>query len=357
MNNIKELLVYGIGLLSQIFIIKYLFIKTIRLKSSQIKHLYDITIKINGFKFIFAESIIDKENESPIEFSGLFKLKANPPFYFSCGERLLTAGYRSKEDFGSISYFKWNDKKIKELINKAKNIAVDYIYIYISEGSDCSYLGRIMRSNKDNEIKMRSIASSLENDIIRMEAGELNKTSALLYGEPGNGKTTIIRELAKKYGYNIFFVSFNKEISNREILKGLSYVDDKTFVIFEDFDSVFNKREVLNFEKPNFTFDAILNSLDGIYNNYNKIAFFMTANDINKIDDSIKNRPSRMKHKIIFSNPTKEEIIDILQDEYLSILCVGLNMDEVFLVKDLSERHDYEYVVNYINKIKEDKLI
>jgi hypothetical protein len=350
--DLKSLIVWGMGIFSQLFIIKYLFIKTIRLKNSQIKHIHDITIKNNGFKFIINETVVDKENEHMMEFSGVFKLKNLPPFYFFFGERLLTAGYSSKEDIGSITYFRWNNKQIKNLIKNINNNKIfleERLNIYTIEGDNFAYLGSI---NKNNHLKIKSCVSPVENDIIRMEKGEIVKTSALLYGEPGNGKTTAIRELAKKYGYNIYFVSFNKDLKNVSILSGLSYVHDKSFIVFEDFDSVFNKRDVLNFEKPNFTFDSILNSLDGIYNNYNKVCFFITCNDINKIDDAIKNRPSRMKHKIYFTNPTKEEIFEILKDYQLTELAYGLNTDQIYMIKDMLLIQNKEYIIKYINENK-----
>ncbi len=352
--NIKEIFLFTIGYLTQIFFIKHLFVKSIRLKSKQIKFLYDTVLKEEGKKFIINETILDNENETPVLFSGFFKLKKLPFFYISFGERLFTAGWTAKDVIGEITYFRWHDKSIKNLIKNSK--IKDEINIYILTGDRGVHLGSIKKENEiDKEIKIRSFVKPLEDDIIRLEKGEIKKTSSILYGEPGNGKTTAIRELAKKYGYNIYFVTFDKEVKNADIIQGLSYVADKSFIIFEDFDSVFDKREVLNFEKPNFTFDAILNSLDGIYNNYNKIVFFMTANDISKIDTSLKDRPSRMKHKIIFTNPTIDEINDILKDDELSEQCLGFNMDEIFLIKDMQCLNSKEDIKEHIIKIKNNK--
>ena len=44
--------------------------------------------------------------------------------------------------------------------------------------------------------------------------------------------------------------------------------------------------------------------MDGVYNNYEQVAFFMTANDIEKIDDALKQRPSRFKYVRNFDNPS-----------------------------------------------------
>lgn len=348
MGNIS-VITYIIGIVGQIFIFKYLFIKTVRLKSNQLKTVYDLSVNGKGFKFVVNETILDKENELPLEFSGFFKPRKAPPFYFTFTERLLTAGFQSKESVGVITYFRWYDKKIKEIIKSDEQIDTEHINIYISVGSNENYLGKL--NVKSNKKQLRSFVKPIEDDIIRMMNGEIDKSSAILYGPPGNSKTTCIRELAKKYGYDIKFVSFNKDLKNIDILQGMSYTRDKTFVVFEDFDSVFDKRDVLHYENPSFTFDAILNSIDGIYNNYKNVMFFMTANDISKIDDSIKNRPSRMKHKIFVSNPNVQEINDILNDVSLSKKCVGMNVDEVYLVKETYLNMGAKYVNDNIETL------
>jgi len=59
---------------------------------------------------------------------------------------------------------------------------------------------------------------------------------------------------------------------------------------------------------PKFTFDTILNSLDGVYTSFDKTIFILTANDIEKVDESLKHRPSRFKIVREFPNPNTETI-------------------------------------------------
>lgn len=62
----------------------------------------------------------------------------------------------------------------------------------------------------------------------------------------------------------------------------------------------------------------------------------MTANDINKIDDSLKMRPSRLKFVREFSNPDREIRTRILGNETLADQTENMSLDQVFALKDKS---------------------
>jgi ATP-dependent 26S proteasome regulatory subunit len=84
-----------------------------------------------------------------------------------------------------------------------------------------------------------------------------------------------------------------------------------------------------------FTFDSILNCLDGVYNNYKKTIFIMTANDIEKIDTALKNRPSRFKFLMEFDNPSTEIRYNLIND--WAYETSGFNLDQIFKMKQLKE--------------------
>ena len=96
-----------------------------------------------------------------------------------------------------------------------------------------------------------------------------------------------------------------------------------------------------------FTFDSLLSVLDGVYNEYNQVFFFMTCNDINKIDVSIKDRPSRMKFVTEITGPNYENRLEILDGNIeLAEMTENMTTDRVFFVKSLANTHTNEEIIN-----------
>jgi ATP-dependent 26S proteasome regulatory subunit len=103
-----------------------------------------------------------------------------------------------------------------------------------------------------------------------------------------------------------------------------------------------------------FTFDSLLSVLDGVYNEYNQVVFFMTCNDIDKIDASIKDRPSRMKFVTEITGPNYENRLDILDgDIELAEMTENMTTDRVFFVKSLTAKHSNDEIFNILNKENE----
>ena len=98
------------------------------------------------------------------------------------------------------------------------------------------------------------------------------------------------------------------------------------------------------------TFDVILNGLDGIYNTYENVIFIMTTNDIDKIDDSLKNRPSRFKYVIDFPNPNLETIEKILGSYDEALKLEGMNLDQILTVKEYRRNIEIDEAIKRINR-------
>jgi len=145
------------------------------------------------------------------------------------------------------------------------------------------------------------------------------KRGWLLYGDPGNGKTSFIRTVAKwiNVPVRVFDLStMNNEEFAEAWKEALMHIPG--IVVFEDIDAVFDKRTNItagsSHLKQALTFDAILNTLDGVEQE-GGILTIITTNHIDKVDPAIgglatdgklATRPGRID-RILHITPPDEE--------------------------------------------------
>lgn len=351
-NKIKNMNVWSLigivtgSLVSVWAFFKFIISQKVRLDDNLSKNILPIVQRLK-YKFELNNEIsINKKYPSTY---GAFAILDGIPIYFTRTERLLTAGWQSKELISEIYYFRWHRKKIEAII---KDIAINKSYTNVMAlmpwGTD--KLGQITRDSnpkmyiEDNQYK------DIERDIEDMLIKKNGKTSALLYGKPGTGKTRLIKYLSLKYDLPIYSIFLNPEYNNFDILSMFADVPEKCIVLFEDFDNYFNKREcIMKHNEVKFTFDVLLSVLDGVYNEYNQVFFAMTCNDIDKIDDSLKDRPSRFKFVREITGPSYVKRLEILDgDIELAELTEGMTTDKVFFAKSMSGKYTNNEILEKI---------
>jgi len=172
--------------------------------------------------------------------------------------------------------------------------------------------------------------------------------SYLLYGPPGNGKTSVIRAISKYYNRPVESFSFSgkyedpdnefsrwmlgdletrkppysyavpeipisfEESAPPRIDKNITTAKNIRILLLEDIDRYFSKEESF---KTQVSLSAILNCLDGVTQRTNSI-LIATANDPKKLDPEVLLRPGRFDMRIPFDCPTEDTI-----SEYLIKLC------------------------------------
>ena len=271
--------------------------------------------------------------------------------YFVRSERLLTAGWKSKETISELYYFRWHREKIKSFIGGIVN-AKEYVNVMALAPWGSDKLGQLSTSEKPMVYINKEQYEHIEEDIVNMLSTGKGKTSALLYGKPGTGKTRLVKYFSLKYNLPIYSIFLNPEYNNLDILVMFNDIPEKCIVLFEDFDNYFNKRDcVMKNNEVKFTFDSLLSVLDGVYNEYNQVVFFMTCNDIDKIDTSIKERPSRMKFVTEITGPNYENRLRILDGNIeLAEITEDMTTDKVFFVKSLMLTHTTEEIIEILHK-------
>lgn len=245
-------------------------------------------------------------------------------------------------------------KEIHNFLNMCVSVYVDdcyktdnnqYFYELCKNGNNCTYYSKYNISN--NETTFDTIFFPEKQKIIelldKLNDGKLRKLSLLLDGEPGVGKTSIIKAIAKRTGYSIISVKLSVVRSDHHfrnifhnsmvgyyennIEKAIMSYDvvplDKRIYILEDIDAeshIVHSRSCTNDEpvvvRPNFfekendpnrstlTLSGILNTLDGMLE-ISKAIIIMTTNHKEKLDEALI-RPGRITLSLRLTKMTSE---------------------------------------------------
>ena len=252
----------------------------------------------------------------------------------------MQAGWQGKDYVSTITCARWNYKKFKAFLsNDLKEVSFKThgvpVQLLLPYGVD--RIGALKDMAPEPVIDPE-MWFDIDREVGEIVSGIRSKTGALLYGPPGNGKTSLVKYLATKYRLQIMIFSLNPEWSNHDLLLLFSNIPSQCIVLMEDFDNYFDKRKCLmgsGSEKSlvKFTYDVILNGLDGVYNSYKQVVFIMTVNDIEKVDEALKNRPSRFKFSRCFENPSLNLRQKLLPADW-ALNADGLNLDQVFRLKE-----------------------
>lgn len=333
MNNVFALLgIIGSTIISVWAFFKYLLLGSYRLEDSTAKNLIDKIKRENPPHWL-----LSIEYTTPPRYPSIwdgFVLLNGIPTHFSRTERMLNAGWKSSDTTSTLTFLRWQRRSVDKMLVH-EGVALSTVLVSALSPSGSDRLGEIQLGDPGELFLNEGSHEDIENDVRRTIEGKLDKTSALLYGPPGNGKSRFVKYLAKKYSLPIFIVYFRDDFSNHDVSIMFSNIPKRCIVLFEDFDSLFDKRQcIMTNEHIKFTFDSILNGLDGVHNDYKETVFIMTVNDISKVDDSLKNRPSRFKFVKEFSHPSADVRSRILKDPQLVAKTEGYSLDKVFFVAD-----------------------
>lgn len=135
------------------------------------------------------------------------------------------------------------------------------------------------------------------------------KLGWVLYGSPGNGKTTLARAIAEELRLPIYIYDL-ASMANDELISAWSDMQAHTpcVALFEDIDAVFHARE--NVANKELTFDCLLNCLDGV-EQADGVFTIMTTNNIELVDPALgrstadggSTRPGRISRVLEMTPP------------------------------------------------------
>lgn len=139
------------------------------------------------------------------------------------------------------------------------------------------------------------------------------KRGLLLYGPPGNGKSSMIRAIATSLERHIYVLKLDTpDMCDNALMAAVNTVSSKSVIVLEDIDTLFHERESSN--ECQVTFSGLLNAMDGINNTMGQI-FILTSNLLNKLDPALK-RAGRIDSMHKFDNCKKQQAFDMFRRFY-----------------------------------------
>lgn len=173
-------------------------------------------------------------------------------------------------------------------------------HVRVIDGDDIPYETDLNWDNlflpQDLKIEIKNL---VENFLASKDFYQKNKMpwkrGILLYGAPGNGKSSLIKTIISNYNFKP--VTIVPGADDNAVRDAFAYAEEQSpsLLFFEDLDSLLEKNDISSF----------LNLMDGI-SAKNGLLVIATANDIKKLKSSITDRPSRFDRKFEIPLPDQE---------------------------------------------------
>lgn len=168
----------------------------------------------------------------------------------------------------------------------------------------------------DIDIKLNYNDDLPYGEICDLIEGEGNPELLLFYGEPGTGKSSLLKHLISKYKEKSFIFMDGAILANVQQQKLMSYFleNDHSIFILEDCEKSLMSRE--HYDNP--VMPTLLNITDGITADVLGIKLICTFNtDFEKIDKALR-RKGRLSLKYEFRKLDKAKVRKILNDETIN---------------------------------------
>lgn len=219
-------------------------------------------------------------------------------------------------EYFTIKIFGRDRSVAHKLIEEAREVALpkeEYrVQLHECSRGYWNIAGRQTARNLDSIVLSENVTQDAVQDIDRFlksrkwytDRGIPYRRGYMLYGPPGNGKSSFVMGLASHFKFDVCIINLRaKDFDDSDLLLAFSQVPKHSIILIEDIDCVVDERKI---EDARVTFSGLLNALDGVASAEGQIVF-MTTNHLEKLDPALI-RPGRCDRKIEFQNATVYQI-------------------------------------------------
>jgi chaperone BCS1 len=170
----------------------------------------------------------------------------------------------------------------------------------------------VLRDGQSERIRA-DLQSFLDSEADYVERGIPWHRGYLLHGEPGTGKTSIVKALAADLGLDLWYAPLGDLSKDTSLLNLISEVKPRSILLLEDID-VFHAAREREDASGKASMAALLNALDGVATPHGMITF-LTTNEVSVIDKALI-RPGRIDLIEEITYPDEDQVRRLYETFY-----------------------------------------